>query len=132
MAKEMLINVVEGEECRIAIVDKGNLEEFYIERPSSEGHAGNIFKGRVVNIEPSIQAAFIDFGRPKNGFLHVSDIVPIYYPSRKRTKDDKSTEAEKKPSRRSRSGDGDRRSRRRNTHTRTPDDARSPGISGGK
>ncbi len=70
MAREMLINVSEGEECRIALMENGRLEEFYIERTSATSHVGNIYKGRVVNVEPSIQAAFIDFGLGRNGFLH--------------------------------------------------------------
>ena len=76
----MLINVVEGEEVRIAVVQDGRLEELYMERASAESHVGNIYKGRVVNVEPSIQAAFIDFGQAKNGFLHISDLQPQYFP----------------------------------------------------
>jgi len=78
--KEMIINVVPGEECRIAILHKGKLEEMYIERASAESHVGNIYKGLVTNVEPSIQAAFVDFGLGKNGFLHVSDLHPQYFP----------------------------------------------------
>ena len=62
MTKEMLINTVEGQECRIAIVQDSRLEELYIERASSASRVGNIYKGRVTNVEPSIQAAFVDFG----------------------------------------------------------------------
>src|SRR5438045_2438877 len=79
MKKEMLINVLQPEECRIAIVENGMLEELYIERTSQESYVGNIYKGRIVNIEPSIQAAFVDFGIGRNGFLHVSDVEPAYY-----------------------------------------------------
>src|SRR6201988_1937476 len=79
MKKEMLINVLQPEECRIAIVEDGVLEELYVERASHESYVGNIYKGRVVNIEPSIQAAFVDFGVGRNGFLHVSDVEPAYY-----------------------------------------------------
>ncbi|MGD9857277.1 MAG: ribonuclease E, partial [Planctomycetaceae bacterium] len=56
MKKEMLINVIQPEESRIAIVENGILEELYVERNSQENFVGNIYKGRVVNIEPSIQA----------------------------------------------------------------------------
>lgn len=77
--RDMIINVVEGEEVRIAIVRKGVLEEFYMERASNESHVGNIYKGRVTNVEPSIQAAFVDFGLGKNGFLHISDLHPMYF-----------------------------------------------------
>src|SRR5467141_1690358 len=79
MKKEMLINVLQPGECRIAIVEDGILEELYVERTSQESYVGNIYKGRIVNIEPSIQAAFVDFGIGRNGFLHVSDVEPAYY-----------------------------------------------------
>ena len=79
MKKEMLINVLQPEESRIAIIENGVLEELYVERNSLEGYVGNIYKGRVVNIEPSIQAAFVDFGVGRNGFLHVSDVEYQYY-----------------------------------------------------
>src|SRR5436309_3738238 len=74
MKKEMLINVLQPEECRIAIVEDGVLEELYVERTSQESYVGNIYKGRIVNIEPSIQAAVVDFGIGRNGFMHVSDV----------------------------------------------------------
>src|SRR3978361_1193555 len=79
MKKEMLINCLQPEEIRIAIIEDGVLEELYVERTSAESYVGNIYKGRVVNIEPSIQAAFVDFGVGRNGFLHVSDVEPAYY-----------------------------------------------------
>src|SRR5438094_10191929 len=79
MKKEMLINVLQPEECRIAIIEDGVLEELYVERTSQESYVGNIYKGRIVNIEPSIQAAFVDFGIGRNGFLHVSDVEQAYY-----------------------------------------------------
>ena len=76
----MLVNVADSEEVRIAIVCQGVLEELYTERASHDLHVGNIYKGRVTNVEPSIQAAFIDFGIGKNGFLHISDLHPQYFP----------------------------------------------------
>src|SRR5262249_10242063 len=79
MKKEMLINVLQPEECRIAILEDNILEELYVERTSQESYVGNIYIGRIVNIEPSIQAAFVDFGVGRNGFLHVSDVDPEYY-----------------------------------------------------
>jgi len=75
----MLINVSEGEECRIALLEDGKLEELYIERTSSTSHVENIYKCRVTNVEPSIQAAFVDFGPGRNGFLHISDLMPTYF-----------------------------------------------------
>ncbi|WP_435009086.1 Rne/Rng family ribonuclease [Tundrisphaera lichenicola] len=79
MKKEMLINVLQPEECRIAIVEDGILEELYVERTSHESYTGNIYKGKVVNLEPAIQAGFVDFSVGRNGFLHVSDVEPQYY-----------------------------------------------------
>ena len=79
MKQEMLINVSQPEECRIAIVEDGVLEELYIERTSQDNYVGNIYKGSVVNLEPSIQAAFVDFGVGRNGFLHISDVEPQYF-----------------------------------------------------
>ena len=89
MKKEMLINVLQPEECRIAIVEDGILEELYVERTSHESYTGNIYKGRVVNLEPAIQAAFVDFSVGRNGFLHVSDVEPQYY--RRPSDDDEAT-----------------------------------------
>jgi len=81
---EMLINYVPGEECRIAIVENGRLEEFYQERASAGSHVGNIYKGKVTNVEPAIQAAFIDFGEGRNGFLHITDLHPSYFSAKHR------------------------------------------------
>lgn len=77
--KEMLINAIPNEEVRIAILEDGVLEELYVERSTQESFVGNIYRGKIVNIEPSIQAAFVDFGVGRNGFLHVSDVDPQYY-----------------------------------------------------
>jgi ribonuclease E len=79
MKQEMLINVAQPEECRIAIVEDGVLEELYLERSSQSNYVGNIYKGRIVNLEPSIQAAFVDFGVGRNGFLHISDVEAQYF-----------------------------------------------------
>lgn len=80
MSKLMLINNVQGHECRIAIIENNRLEELYSERVSAASHVGSIYKGRITNIEPSIQAAFVDFGGAKNGFLHISDLHPKFFP----------------------------------------------------
>lgn len=79
--KQMVINYVPGEECRVAIVDGGKLEEFHAERlDGPSNHVGNIYVGKVMNVEPAIQAAFVDFGLEQNGFLHISDVHPQYFP----------------------------------------------------
>lgn len=79
MKTEMLINVAQEEECRIAVVEDGVLEELYTERASQDNYVGNIYKGKIVNLEPSIQAAFVDFGVGRNGFLHISDVESQYF-----------------------------------------------------
>lgn len=81
----MLVNDVPGDECRIALVRKGRLESFFGERVATATNVGNIYKGRVINVEPAIQAAFVDFGQSQNGFLHVSDLHPRYFPGGGRT-----------------------------------------------
>jgi len=79
MKKEMIINVSQPEECRVAVIEDGQLEELYVERASQGNCVGNIYKGRVVNLEQGIQAVFVDFGIGRNGFLHISDVEPQYY-----------------------------------------------------
>ncbi len=81
--REMLINVSDSDECRIAMLCDGRLEELYIERATSASNVGNIYKGRVTNVESSIQAAFVDFGLSLHGFLHISDLHPKYFPESK-------------------------------------------------
>ncbi len=77
--QQMLINNVPGEECRVAIVSDGQLEDLHCERANASSHVGNIYVGKVVNVEAGIQAAFIDFGLEHNGFLHISDLHPQYF-----------------------------------------------------
>ncbi|MEW6741171.1 MAG: Rne/Rng family ribonuclease [Planctomycetota bacterium] len=72
----MLVNALEPEESRIAVVDGGKLVEYYVERTSLGSQLGNIYKGRVLNVEPSIGAAFVEFGGPRHGFLSVQDVLP--------------------------------------------------------
>jgi ribonuclease E len=79
MKKAMLINASQSEENRIAIIENGRLEELYVERASQDNYVGNVYKGKVVNLEPSIQAVFVDFGVGRNGFLHISDVEPRYF-----------------------------------------------------
>ncbi len=84
----MLINYAPGDECRVAIVRDGRLEEFFAERMNNASAVGNIAVGRVTNVESAIQAAFIDFGHEQNGFLHITDLHPRYFPG----EDDEATE----------------------------------------
>jgi ribonuclease E len=116
MKKEMLINVLQPEECRIAIVEDGVLEELYVERTSHESYTGNIYKGRIVNLEPAIQAAFVDFSVGRNGFLHVSDVEPQYFDRLEGTRDEIDAG----------SGDRDRDRKRDPRRGRGRDDRRGP------
>ena len=77
MSKEILINI-ESREKRAAIVNAGRLEEFYIERPQDKTIVGNIYKGKIEAVLPSIGAAFVDIGLPKKGFLYLSEIEFAY------------------------------------------------------
>ncbi len=79
MAKEILITV-ESQEKRAAIVNAGRLEEFYIERPQDKTIVNNIYKGKIEAALPSIGAAFVDIGLPKNGFLYLSEIEYSFEP----------------------------------------------------
>lgn len=76
MSEEILINVT-PQETRVALVENGVLQEVYIERSQKRGLVGNIYKGRVSRILPGMQAAFIDIGLERTGFLHTSDIVEM-------------------------------------------------------
>ncbi len=71
---EILINVT-PRETRVAVVENGRLQELHLERSSARGIVGNIFKGKVVRVLPGMQAAFVDIGLDKNGFLHAADIA---------------------------------------------------------
>jgi ribonuclease G len=71
--EEILINIT-PQETRVAIVENGTLQEVSIERQSSRGIVGNIYKGKVNRVLPGMEAAFVDIGLEKAGFLHVSDI----------------------------------------------------------
>jgi ribonuclease E len=76
----MIVNDAPGDECRIAFARGRRLENYFAERASGATNVGNIYKGRVTNVEAAIQAAFIDFGEGQNGFLHISDVHPKYFP----------------------------------------------------
>lgn len=78
VVRKILINAIEPQEIRIGVLEDGRLDQLYYERAAEKKYLGNIYKGRVVNVEPSIQAAFIDIGIGRNGFLHVSDVLGIY------------------------------------------------------
>ena len=73
MYTDILINATPYEN-RIALVESGNLTEFHLERPAEKGLVGNIYSGRVVRVLPGMQAAFVDIGLERTGFLYVDDV----------------------------------------------------------
>ncbi len=75
----LLINAVHPEECRVAIVEGFSLEGFFIETASLAKSIGNIYKGIVEQVQPSLQAAFVNYGADKKGFLPLDEIHPEYF-----------------------------------------------------
>ena len=75
MKKEILVNV-DYSETRAAIVEDGDLAEIYFERPIHQRSVGSIYKGKVENVLPGMEAAFVDVGLEKNAFLYVTDAIP--------------------------------------------------------
>ncbi len=76
MSSEIIVNV-NIREIRLALMENGSLREIYLEKPDQHRIAGNIYKGKVVNVLPGMQAAFIDIGLEKNAYLYVSNALPI-------------------------------------------------------
>jgi ribonuclease G len=74
MKREILVDTLESQERRVAVVEDSKLEEYSIERVGTRRYIGTIYKGRVINMVPAIQAAFIDVGLEKNAFLHIDDV----------------------------------------------------------
>ncbi len=79
MAKKMLIDATHAEETRVVVVDGNKVEEFDFESQSKRQLAGNIYLAKVTRVEPSLQAAFVDYGGNRHGFLAFSEIHPDYY-----------------------------------------------------
>ncbi|UOF16997.1 Rne/Rng family ribonuclease [Lysobacter capsici] len=77
--KRMLINATQAEELRVAIVDGQNLYDIDIEQPSKEQKKSNIYKGRITRLEPSLEAAFVDYGADRHGFLPLKEISRDYF-----------------------------------------------------
>ena len=76
---KLLVNAEEPEECRIALIEDGRLESFHVTTVDREPTKNNIYKGRIVSIEANLQAAFVDIGTGRNGFLPFNEIHPEYY-----------------------------------------------------
>ncbi|MBD2783579.1 ribonuclease E [Xenorhabdus sp. DI] len=79
--KRMLINATQQEELRVALVDGQRLYDLDIESPGHEQKKANIYKGKITRIEPSLEAAFVDYGAERHGFLPIKEIAREYFPS---------------------------------------------------
>ena len=79
MAKKMLIDATHTEETRVVVVDGTKVEEFDFESDAKRQLAGNIYLAKVTRVEPSLQAAFVEYGGNRHGFLAFSEIHPDYY-----------------------------------------------------
>ena len=77
--KRMLINATQAEELRVAIVDGQNLYDIDIEQPSKDNKKSNIYKGRITRLEPSLEAAFVEYGAERHGFLPLKEISRDYF-----------------------------------------------------
>ncbi len=128
MAKKMLIDATHAEETRVVVVDGNKVEEFDFESENKRQLAGNIYLAKVTRVEPSLQAAFVDYGGNRHGFLAFSEIHPDYYQipvadreallaeERAYVKAQQEEDEKPKPKRRSRS-----RSRSKAAETKTDD-----------
>ena len=79
MAKKMLIDASHPEESRVAIIDGNRLEDYEAETSTKQHFKGNIYLAKVIRIEPSLQAAFVEYGHDRHGFLPFAEIHPDYY-----------------------------------------------------
>lgn len=76
---KMFIAVLPGEEVEVAVAEDGALMEYYVEMAHQAKTRGNIYKGKIHNIDPSLQAAFVNYGAERNGFLQIDEVHPEYY-----------------------------------------------------
>ncbi len=83
--RKMFISMVQGEQVEVALVENGIIHEYYLEMLHQVKTKGNIYKGVVNNIDTNLQAAFVNYGANKNGFLQIDEIHPEYYQSHQET-----------------------------------------------
>ena len=79
--KRMLINATQPEELRVAMVDGQRLYDLDLENRTREQHKSNIYKGKITRVEPSLEAAFVEYGNSRHGFLPLKEVAREYYPS---------------------------------------------------
>ena len=88
MKKIMLVNAVDQELSRMAVLESGKLVEYNIQMSAREPITGNIYKGVVLKVERGLQAAFVDYGVKKHGFLPLHDVSPEYFHTREESEDE--------------------------------------------
>ena len=93
-AKKRIILSCETLETRFALLNNNKLEEYEIERESDVAKAGSVYLGRIVNLEPSLHAAFVDIGAGKNAFLHYWDMLPATFDMKEKISDDEKGKAQ--------------------------------------
>ena len=79
MSKKILIDTSDANETRIAVTENGKLDDFEIESNKKNAVKGDVFLAKITRVEPSLQAAFVDFGTSRNGFLPLTEIHPDYF-----------------------------------------------------
>ncbi len=77
--RKMLVSVLPGEQVEVILQQEGRIEEYYVEMLNQDKTRGNIYKGKIHNIDQSLQAAFVNYGAQRNGFLQVDEVHPEYY-----------------------------------------------------
>ena len=122
--KRMLINATQEEELRMAMVDGQSLYDLNIELPSGERKKANIYKGQITRIEPSLEAAFVNYGAERHGFLPLKEISSEYFVSE--VESGSKPNIRERPERRSGHCCPDRQ-RRARQQRRGADDLRQPG-----
>ena len=85
----MLINATQAEEIRVAIVKDNNLYDLDVEKPTDVKKKANIYKARITRVEPSLEAAFVEYGAKRQGFLPLKEIAPEYFKKRSENDDEK-------------------------------------------
>ncbi|VDC31335.1 Rne/Rng family ribonuclease [Pseudogemmobacter humi] len=128
MAKKMLIDATHAEETRVVVVDGNKVEEFDFETLNKRQLAGNIYLAKVTRVEPSLQAAFVDYGGNRHGFLAFAEIHPDYYQIP--VADRQALLAEERALAREEEEEDNRRSRRRKPAPRAERAAADPVVSG--
>ena len=79
MSKKILIDSSNSDQTRIAVTDNDKLDDFEIESNKQNSVNGDVYLAKITRVEPSLQAAFVDFGAGRNGFLPLTEIHPDYY-----------------------------------------------------